>query len=146
MSGINKAAKLGIIVKSGATMEQIGKAKAVVFDKTGTITFGTPVIEKIVTIGNVDSQELLLRAASLEQLSSHPAAAVLVQKAQEKFKLFIPTNFYEIAGAGVEGDINGEHIIVGSQSIFKNIGYSGSIERILDLKNKFNHREKWWHS
>ena len=127
-------------------MEQIGKAKAVVFDKTGTITFGTPVIEKIVTIGNVDSQELLLKAASVEHLSSHPAAAVLVQKAQEKFKLFIPTNFHEIAGAGVEGDINGEHIIVGSQSIFKNTGDSRSIERILDLKNKFNHREKWWHS
>ena len=69
-----------------------------------------------------------------------------MQKAQEKFKLFIPTNFHEIAGAGVEGDINGEHIIVGSQSIFKNTGDSRSIERILDLKNKFNHREKWWHS
>ena len=68
MSGINKAAKLGIIVKSGASIEQIGKAKAVVFDKTGTITFGTPVIEKIVTIGNVDSQELLLKAASVEHL------------------------------------------------------------------------------
>src|SRR5207342_3529427 len=52
MSGINKAAKLGIIVKSSASMEQIGKAEAVLFDKTGTITFGTPVVEKIVAINS----------------------------------------------------------------------------------------------
>ena len=59
----------------------------------------------------------------MEQMSSHPAARVIVQKAKEKFGnslLPIPRNFHEIAGAGVEGDINGEHIIVGSQSLFEN--------------------------
>ncbi len=56
-------------------------------------------------------------------MSSHPAARVIVQKAKEKFGsslLPTPRNFHEIAGAGVEGDINGEHIIVGSQSLFEN--------------------------
>ena len=57
-------------------------------------------------------------------MSSHPAARVIVQKAKEKLgsRLILPTprNFHEIAGAGVEGDINGEHIIVGSQSLFEN--------------------------
>ena len=61
MSGINKAAKIGIIVKSGASMEQIGKAEAVIFDKTGTITFGTPVVEKIVTINNINPDDLLIK-------------------------------------------------------------------------------------
>jgi len=46
MSGINRAAKMGKIIKSGASIEQIGKAQVVVFDKTGTITFGTPAVEQ----------------------------------------------------------------------------------------------------
>ena len=74
MSGINKAAKLGIIVKSSASMEQIGKAEAVLFDKTGTITFGTPVVEKIVAINSTNPDDLLMKAASVEQLSSHPGS------------------------------------------------------------------------
>ena len=56
-------------------------------------------------------------------MSSHPATRVIVQKAKEKLGsslLSTPRNFHEIAGAGVEGDINGEHIIVGSQSLFEN--------------------------
>ena len=63
MSGINKAAKLGIIVKSSSSIEQIGKAEAVIFDKTGTITFGTPVVEKVVAINNASPDDLLLKAA-----------------------------------------------------------------------------------
>ena len=61
MSGINKGAKLGIIVKSSASMEQIGKAEAVLFDKTGTITFGTPVVEKILPINSIDPDDLLMK-------------------------------------------------------------------------------------
>jgi heavy metal translocating P-type ATPase len=150
MSGINRCAKIGIIIKTGAAIEQIGKSQAVVFDKTGTITYGSPVVEDIVVLtkdgkiiqevnnnsinnnnsntiitsnNNNASDYLLLKAAGMEQMSSHPAARVIVQKAKEKFGsslLTIPSNFNEIAGAGVEGDINGEHIIVGSQSLFEN--------------------------
>jgi cation transport ATPase len=94
MSGINKAAKLGIIVKSSASMEQIGEAEAVLFDKTGTITFGTPVVEKIVAINSTNPDDLLMKAASVEQLSSHPAARALVRKAQEKsIRIAMPTDF-----------------------------------------------------
>ncbi len=151
MSGINRCAKIGIIIKTGAAIEQIGKSQAVVFDKTGTITYGSPVVEDIVILtkdgkirqeeddnnsinsnnsntvitnnNNNASDDLLLKAAGMEQMSSHPAARVIVQKAKEKFGsslLPTPRNFHEIAGAGVEGDINGEHIIVGSQSLFEN--------------------------
>ncbi len=135
MSGINKAAKLGIIVKSSASIEQIGKAEAVLFDKTGTITFGTPVVEKIVAINSINPDDLLMKAASVEQLSSHPAARALVGKAKEKsMKIGMPTDFHEIPGAGVEGDINGEHIIVGSESIFEKNNDGRSLEYILALK------------
>ena len=134
MSGINKAAKLGIIVKSSASMEQIGKAQAVLFDKTGTITFGTPIVEKIVAINSTNLDDLLMKAASVEQLSSHPAARALVRKAQEKsIRIAMPTDFHEIPGAGVEADINGEHIVVGSKSIFEKSNDRRSIEYILAL-------------
>jgi heavy metal translocating P-type ATPase len=129
MSGINRAAKMGIIIKSGASIEQIGKAQVVVFDKTGTITFGTPAVEEIIPFDNSNSRnndtntdDILLKAASVEQLSSHPAAQALLQKAEERKlgKLPIPTNFHEVSGAGVEGYINGEHIVIGSKSLFEN--------------------------
>lgn len=125
IGGINRAAKKGIIVKHGATIEMIGKAQVVVFDKTGTITYGTPEVEEIVTFdGNnstvVSADELLCKAASVEQLSSHPTAHALMQRAKQRRiqRLAIPKNFREIPGAGVEGDVNGEHIAVGSDSIF----------------------------
>lgn len=132
MSGINKAAKMGIIIKSGASIEQVGKAQVVVFDKTGTITFGTPAVEEIIpfnrsnsrsTNSRINTDDILRKAASVEQLSSHPAAQALLQKAEERKlgKLPIPTNFHEVSGVGVEGDINGEHIVVGSRSLFENI-------------------------
>ena len=128
MSGINRAAKMGIIIKSGASIEQIGKAQVVVFDKTGTITFGTPAVEEIIPFddssnnNSINTDDILRKAASVEQLSSHPAAQALLQKAEERKlgKLPIPTNFHEVSGAGVEGDINGEHIVVGSKSLFEN--------------------------
>jgi len=128
MSGINRAAKMGIIIKSGASIEQIGKAQVVVFDKTGTITFGTPAVEEIIPLddssnnNSINTDDILRKAASVEQLSSHPAAQALLQKAEERKlgKLPIPTNFHEVSGAGVEGDINGEHIVVGSKSLFEN--------------------------
>jgi heavy metal translocating P-type ATPase len=127
MSGINRAAKMGIIIKSGASIEQIGKAQVVVFDKTGTITFGTPVVEQIIPFSSsnnnsINTDDILRKAASVEQLSSHPAAQALIQKAEERKlgKLSIPTNFHEVSGAGVEGDINGEHVVIGSKSLFEN--------------------------
>ena len=118
-------------------MEQIGKAEAVLFDKTGTITFGTPVVEKIVPINSIDPDVLLMKAASVEQLSSHPAARALVLKAQEKsMRIRMPTDFHEIPGAGVEAEIYGEHIIVGSESIFEKGNNLRSIEYAPSLKKE----------
>ena len=143
ISGINKAAKSGIIIKTGSAIERVGKAQAVVFDKTGTITFGTPIVEKVIPTNNINSSDLLRKAASVEQLSSHPTAVVLVKKGQETFgKLPIPTNFHELAGAGVDGDIEGEHIVVGSQSVFENFIDSGFIQYIHEVKKQINSEGK----
>lgn len=75
ISGINKAAKTGIIVKTGTAIEQVAKTQVAVFDKTGTITFGTPAVERIISFDGTSCDEILLKAASLEQL--HPIQLLL---------------------------------------------------------------------
>lgn len=113
--GINRAADLGIIVKGGTPMEQIGFAKAVVFDKTGTITYGTPFLENIISLDDVNEDEVLYKAALLEQLSSHSIAKAIVEKAITKHSsLPLPTNTQEKAGKGIKGEYQKEKIIIGS--------------------------------
>ncbi|HEY7109954.1 MAG TPA: heavy metal translocating P-type ATPase [Nitrososphaeraceae archaeon] len=126
IGGIDKAAKQNIIVKTGAAIEQISRADAVVFDKTGTLTYGLPVVEDIILLDNFkqnnDSKnigytkdDILFRAASLEQMSSHPSAQSITRAGKMKFSnLPLPTDLNEKSGLGVEGNVNGEHIVVGS--------------------------------
>ncbi|MDH2899393.1 MAG: heavy metal translocating P-type ATPase [archaeon] len=122
ISGINRAAKRGIIVKGGAAIEQIGRARAVAFDKTGTITYGSPFVEEIIPINNVPSDEILYKAACIGQLSSHVVSRAVASKAIQKFaKLEVPTNFKETPGAGVEGDLGSEHIAIGSKRFLENL-------------------------
>lgn len=143
ISGINKAAKSNIIIKTGSAIEQVGKTQAVVFDKTGTITFGIPVIEKIMSANDLSSNDILYKTASLEQLSSHPTASVLVKKGQEVFgKLSLPTNFHELPGAGVSGDVEGEYVELGSQNVFENFTDSGFANYIEEVKRQINSEGK----
>jgi heavy metal translocating P-type ATPase len=131
ISGINRAAKNGIVVKTGTAIEQLGKAKAIFFDKTGTITYGIPKLEYLKPIGNIEPNILLRNLAGIEQMSSHPAAKSVLILAEGKFgKLPNPENFHEIPGAGVEGDIEGQHIVVGSENVFlkMNSKLSGDIQ------------------
>jgi heavy metal translocating P-type ATPase len=113
--GVNRAAKDSIIVKNGAAIEQVGRGRVVVFDKTGTLTYGSPVVESIVSLDGEEG-EILRKAASVEQLSSHPVAKALAEDGIKRFgSLGTPTNFKETPGQGVEADLDGENIVVGSQ-------------------------------
>lgn len=145
ISGINKAAKQNIIVKNGAAIEQLGKTDVIVFDKTGTVTYGTPVVENIIPTDtnndnkNINKKEeivsntqddLLFKSASLEQMSSHPAAQSLAKIGKEKFNhLLIPTNFHEKAGLGVEGYLNEDHIKIGSYNFIKSYKNENNIDK-----------------
>jgi len=118
--GINKAADSGIIVKGGAAIEQIASTQVALFDKTGTITFGTPVVEKVVPLSDMTEEKLLYHIAIIEQFSSHSIAKAIVQKALETFKtLPLPLAFHEIPGRGVEGEVDGQHYTVGSQDFIE---------------------------
>lgn len=113
--GINRAADEGIIVKGGAPMEQIASTKAALFDKTGTITFGVPHVEEIVSLSDETQDNVLYHAAILEQFSSHSIGKAIVQKALAVHKkLPLATHFLESPAQGVEGEIENQKYAVGS--------------------------------
>ena len=115
ISGINRAAREGIIVKGGTAIEQVGHAQAVLFDKTGTLTLGSPVVSQVISLNGLDSNELLRRAASVEQLSSHLLGQAMAEGAVSKgLLLSLPDDFVEAPGRGVRGRLNGQQITVGS--------------------------------
>jgi heavy metal translocating P-type ATPase len=113
MSGIDLAARNGIILKSGATAEQLGEVEVAVFDKTGTLTLGTPRLTDVHVIGEVwlqnrahDPDAVLQLAASVEQLSSHVLARAVVEGARERAIVPTPaTEFTEVFGKGVSGKV-----------------------------------------
>ncbi len=134
ISGVNKAAKEGIIVKSGAAIEQIGRGRVVIFDKTGTLTYGTPVVDHVVSFGG-DERAMLKLAASVEQLSSHPVAVSMARLGRERFGELLPASkFREHPGQGVEAEVEGMKVVLGSQRfVERSIGeaFGSRTEKVL---------------
>ncbi|TAM78265.1 cadmium-translocating P-type ATPase [bacterium] len=107
--GGGEAAQRGILMRSAESFQVLKDTQLVVFDKTGTLTVGKPKV-----IGTA-SPEALHLAASLERYSRHTLAEAIVNHARESgVELAEPTDFHEAAGRGVEGSLNGEHVLVGS--------------------------------
>ncbi|HEX8983446.1 MAG TPA: heavy metal translocating P-type ATPase [Ktedonobacterales bacterium] len=109
MSGIDRAAKNGIIVKSGAAIEQLGEVDVAVFDKTGTLTLGAPKLVDVSIDGadtTLDTGMIVQWAASVEQYSSHVLARAVVDEANARSLALLPvTDLLEVAGHGVSGVI-----------------------------------------
>jgi heavy metal translocating P-type ATPase len=119
IGAVNRAAEEGIVVKSGGAIEEIGRARVVVFDKTGTITSGQPEVERAISFGgSLEPGELVRLAAGLEQFSSHPLGAAVVRSVAASSEI-VPaaTEVVEIPGAGVEGVVEGRRVLVGSASL-----------------------------
>jgi len=115
MSGLSRAARAGVVVKGAGTIEQLGEARSVLLDKTGTVTLGHPELDRVVTTDGVGPEETLRLAASLDQLSSHPLAKALVTAAEEhNLPLTIPEQVEETFGRGVRGTVDAHSVLVGS--------------------------------
>lgn len=107
MVGTGKGASMGMLIKSAEALETFHKADVVVFDKTGTITVGHPVVTDIVSAED-DSQRLMQIAASLEKLSGHPLSEAITEAAaKQNIEYLAVSDFEVISGAGVSGIING---------------------------------------
>jgi len=121
MSGVSLAAKRGIVVKNGGALETLGRVKAFVFDKTGTITFGEPSIVKISAYSGTEEETLTL-AASLDQVSAHILAKSLVKEAQkQKLHLEFPSKSEETLAQGVAGVFDGKKYVLGKLDFLKKL-------------------------
>ena len=115
VAGMSRAAKLGAVIKGGATLEKLARVDAVLLDKTGTLTYGGPAITSISTSPDIDEIEALRLAASLDQYSPHIVAKAIVAKAHERgLTLLAAHEVEEVHGREVRGVIEGRTIVVGA--------------------------------
>lgn len=122
-SGIGAGSKYGILFKGGVTIEALKNVKAVVMDKTGTVTKGNFVVQKLVPVNGVGADELLRLCASAELVSSHPIATSIVDAAKAReLKLERPQSFEEIAGEGLVAAAAGGKILCGNQKLLQRFG------------------------
>ena len=118
-----KAAEKGILIKSAASLELIGRVNTVVLDKTGTVTEGKPRVTDVLCAANVTEEELLCAAASLEKPSGHPLADAIVQEAERRsIPLCAVSDFAAVAGGGVQAVQDGKTLYAGNDRYMESIG------------------------
>lgn len=139
VAAIGNAAKLGVLVKNGTAMEQIGKVDVVAFDKTGTLTLGEPGLKDVISLNGLASDKLLYFAASAERSSEHPLAKTIVDAAHQKnVKITIPENFEVLPGHGILSTVDGREISIGGRMLKKqHIPISDEAQnQIVDMETK----------
>ena len=135
MVGTGKGAENGILLKSGEALEEANHVNMVVFDKTGTITNGTPVVTDVVTADFSDADALIRLAASLEVASEHPLGEAIVAKAKEQGAAFDEvTNFEAIPGFGIKGHVGETLVFLGNEKWMRENGLAN-----VEMNDKANH-------
>ena len=135
MVGTGKGAENGILLKSGEALEEANHVNMVVFDKTGTITNGTPVVTDVVTADSTDADALIRLAASLEVASEHPLGEAIVAKAKEQGAAFDEvTNFEAIPGFGIKGHVGETLVFLGNEKWMRENGLAN-----VEMNDKANH-------
>ncbi|HLA21248.1 MAG TPA: heavy metal translocating P-type ATPase [Pseudolabrys sp.] len=114
VAGLSRAAKLGILIKGGKAIEMLARIRALVIDKTGTLTIGQAKIVDVRAVDGMAPDELLRIAASLDQASKHIIAQTIVAEARSKgLGLVVPTEVVETPGEGIVGRVEGRRVTVG---------------------------------
>ena len=133
MVGTGRSAKMGILLKNGTVLQEIQKVQTVVFDKTGTLTEGKPVVTDVIG----DEGEVLSLAASLEDVSQHPLAQAIVNRASELgISLYPVENFQALHGKGVTGIINGKQVLLGNAKLLADLAIPHDYQERFDLLEK----------
>ena len=118
-----KAAEKGILIKSAASLELMGRVNTVVLDKTGTVTEGKPRVTDVLCAANVTEEELLCAAASLEKPSGHPLADAIVREAERRsIPLCAVSDFAAVAGGGVQAVQDGKTLYAGNDRYMESLG------------------------
>jgi heavy metal translocating P-type ATPase len=132
IAAISRAASEGIIVKTGAAIEQVGRAHVVVFDKTGTLTLGRPLVEHVTVEDGRSPDELLRLAAAVEALSAHHLGRAVAEAGRRLGPVPPADAVQETPGLGVSGRVEGRTVAIGSAAYFASRGvpvHDGNTER-----------------
>jgi Cu+-exporting ATPase len=123
MVGTGKGAESGVLIRGGEALETAHKLKAIVLDKTGTLTEGKPSVTDITVFGGFKEDEILRYSASAEKGSEHPLGEAIVNRALEKnLPLTSPQEFNAIAGHGIEATIEGKSVLMGNLKLMRDRG------------------------
>lgn len=122
MAGSGRAAEAGVLFKTAEALEQTNAVNTIVFDKTGTITKGEPVVTNFYIKSTKDKLHIVQLIASAETTSEHPVATAIVAYGNEQTPLLVPTDFKAISGFGIEATVDGESVIVGAHKLMTERG------------------------
>jgi Cu+-exporting ATPase len=123
MVGSGMGAERGILFRSGEAIQTLKDVRAVVLDKTGTITQGRPAVTDVVPAAGASEADVLRLAASLEQGSEHPVAGAVVAAAQARgLNLALPTDVQAVPGQGIKGKVEGIEVLAGKELLLTDCG------------------------
>ena len=128
IAGMSRAAKNGVIVKDGGTLERLARVRTAAFDKTGTLTHGAPQVARVLPAAGVTSEDLLSLVAAAEQFSAHVLARAFVEEARRRgLHVDQQAQVEEVPGAGLRATVGGRRVVVGTASfVAAEIGASGT--------------------
>lgn len=119
LAGIAQAARSGVLIKGGAHLENLGRLRAIAFDKTGTITSGDFAVTDVITLNGTSKDELLRTAGAVEQQSNHPLALAVVEAAEAQGLTLPDANGLEnVPGRGVRSEVDGQPVLIGSSKLY----------------------------
>ncbi|WP_159323405.1 heavy metal translocating P-type ATPase [Streptomyces tendae] len=114
VSGLSRASRRGVVVRDGGALENLGRARTLLLDKTGTLTVGRPCVLDVVAAPGRVPAEVLRTAASLDQFSPHVLAQAIVDTARtRRLELSEPTEVTEEPGRGARGVVEGDRVFIG---------------------------------
>ncbi|WP_432280464.1 heavy metal translocating P-type ATPase [Tropicimonas omnivorans] len=135
VASLTASARAGVLIKGGAYVEAPGRTTALAMDKTGTITMGEPEVAGIHPLGNASKAELLSIATALEARSSHPLARAILDRAtKDGLTVTAADETRTVPGRGLEGQVNGRSIWLGSDRFAEEKGFGNAIPG--DLRNR----------
>ncbi|MET9750675.1 heavy metal translocating P-type ATPase [Streptomyces ardesiacus] len=114
VSGLSRASRRGVLVRDGGALENLGRARTLLLDKTGTLTLGRPRVLDVVAAPGHTPAEVLRLAASLDQFSPHVLAQAMVDTARNRrLELSVPSGVTEEPGRGARGVVDGHRVFIG---------------------------------
>jgi len=123
VSAIAAAARNGVLVKGGEFLEVVGRTEVIAIDKTGTLTFGKPVVQEVISVNQTGETRLLELAAAIEQRSEHPIAEAIVRHAAQRgISPSSCQDYRAVPGKGAQAFVNGKRYVLGNHRLLEENG------------------------